>query len=358
MKCTIAVLAGDGIGDEVMNEALRVLAVIADKFGHIFQYHPALVGGAAFEKHSQHFPDETRDICRSADAILFGSVGGPLSEMHLPKWKNCEANSILALRRTFQFHANFRPVRVFPALQDISPLRAEIVGQGLDILFVRELVGDIYFGEHKTFLRDGKRVATDVAEYTEEQIQAVAHVAFHAARKRRGRLTSVDKANVLDTSKLWREVVKEVAREYSDVVLNDMFVDNCAAQLMISPAQFDVVLTSNLFGDILSDAGAGLPGSLGLLPSASLNKAGFGLYEPAGVSAPDLAGKGIANPIAQILSAALMLRYSFSLELEANAIEAAVHAALTDGNRTSDLAPRGVRSVSTKEMTDAIISRM
>lgn len=358
MKCKLAILAGDGIGEEVMTEALRVLDAVAAKFGHSFELQRALIGGAAFDTYSLHFPEETRNICRSSDAILFGSVGGPVAEAHLPKWKNCETNSILALRQAFQFNANFRPVRVFPALKDISPLRPEIVGQGLDILFVRELVGDIYFGEHKTFLRDGIRIASDVAEYTEEQIAAVAHTAFHAARKRRGKLTSVDKANVLDTSKLWREVVREVSKEYPDVSLNDMLVDNCAIQLIVSPAQFDVVLTSNLFGDILSDAGAALPGSLGLLPSASFNKDGFGMYEPAGGSAPDLAGKGVANPIAQILSAAMMLRYSFSLEAEANAIEHAVQTALTDGNRTNDLVRGGERAVSSTQMTDTILAQI
>ncbi len=358
MTHTIAILPGDGIGEEVMTEALRVLDAVAEKYNCSFTYRRGLIGGAAFDTHGVHFPDETKKLCEDSDAILFGSVGGPVSEMHVPKWKGCEANTILALRRAFGFNANFRPVKIFPSLKDNSPLKPEIVASGVDLLIVRELLGDIYFGEHKTFTKDGERRATDVAEYTESQISSVAHSAFQAARKRRNRLTSVDKANVLDTSKLWREVVRETAKDYPDVELGEMLVDNCAMQLIVNPAQFDVIVTTNMFGDILSDAAAVLPGSLGVLASASFNKEGFGLYEPPGGSAQDIAGKGIANPIAQILSAAMMLRYSFSLVAEADAIERAVESALESGARTKDIAAPLARSISTAAMTDAILANL
>jgi 3-isopropylmalate dehydrogenase len=358
MAYRVAVLPGDGIGEEVMAQALRVLETVARKFDCPFEFQRGLVGGAAFEEYGSHFPDQTKQLCLASDAILFGSVGGPVAEMHLPKWKNCETNSILSIRKTFHFHANFRPVRVYPELREISPLRAEIIERGIDLLFVRELLGDIYFGEHRTDERGGQRVAVDVAEYTEEQIRTVARTAFEAAQKRRCKVTSVDKANVLDTSKLWRAVVRETAQEFPDVELGEMLVDNCAMQLVINPSQFDVILTSNMFGDILSDAGAVLPGSLGLLCSASLNKEGFGLYEPPGGSAPDIAGTGTANPIAQILSAAMMLRFSFSRSREADAIERAVHEALASGLRTGDIRQPNMHLVGTQAMADAIIERL
>jgi len=357
MELKVAVLPGDGIGPEVMAQAIHVLEAVGQAFGHTFYFENALVGGAAYEKFQSHFPDETREICARSQAILFGSIGGPVSEMQLPKWKGCETNSVLALRKTFRFNANFRPVKVFSGLEEISPLKPEIV-EGIDILFVRELVGDIYFGEHKTERRDGKRVASDVAEYTEDQIASVAHTAFKAAQKRRKKVTSVDKANVLDTSKLWRAVVREVSNDYPDVELNDMLVDNCAMQLVLHPAQFDVVVTANLFGDILSDAGAVLPGSLGMLPSASFNSEGFAMYEPSGGSAPDIAGKGIANPIAQILSAAMMLRFSFQLTKEADAIERAVEDTLAEGYRTKDIEQSGKRTVGTAELSDAVVQKI
>ena len=312
MKAKIAVLPGDGIGEEVMAQALRVIAQVAEQFDIPFEITAGLVGGAAYEKYGTHLPDQTINLCRQSDAILFGSVGGPVSEMHLPKWRNCEANSILSLRKNFKFNVNLRPVKVIPELAELCPLRQEIINRGVDILFVRELLGDCYFGEHKTFKNsEGKRVASDQSIYSEDQVRSVAHAAFKAAQKRRGKLTSVDKANVLDTSKLWREVVHEVAEEYPKVQLEDMLVDNCAMQLIRDPSQFDVVVTTNMFGDILSDAAAVLPGSLGLLASASLNADGFGLFEPPGGSAQDIAGTGKANPIAQILSLALMLRFAF-----------------------------------------------
>ena len=356
MKKKIAVLPGDGIGEEVMTQALRVLAHVEKKYGHEFQTTKGLVGGAAWDKYGEHFPEPSRKLCEESDAILFGSVGGPVSEQHQEKWKNCEARSILAMRKIFGFNANFRPVKVYPELKELSPLKREVIERGVDMLFIRELNGDIYFGEHKTFVKDGRRMAVDVAEYTEDQIAAVAHTAFQAARKRRNKVTSVDKANVLDVSKLWRAVVHEVAREYPDVQMEDMLVDNCAMQIIRDPSQFDVILTGNMFGDILSDAGAVLPGSLGLLASASLNAEGFGLYEPPGGSAQDIAGKGVANPIAQILTVAMMLRFAFALTEEAASIENAVAQALKLGVRTGDIARAGEKTVGTVEMSDKILS--
>lgn len=361
MKKTIAVLAGDGVGPEVMAEALRVLHAVEKKFSHTFETREALIGGAAFDKFGTHFPPETAEICKNSDAILFGSVGGPVDKQHEPKWKGCEANSILALRKTFSLATNFRPVAVYSELKELSPLRPEIIERGIDILIVRELVGDVYFGEHKTETVNGKRRACDVAEYTEEQVATATHAAFKAARLRRKKVTSVDKANVLDTSKLWRAVVTEIHREYSDVTLEHMLVDNCAMQLVKDPSQFDVVVTSNLFGDILSDEAAVLCGSLGLLCSASLNAQGFGLYEPPGGSAQDIAGKGVANPVGQILSVALLLRHSFGLEKEAAAIENAVRNTLRIGLRTKDILQAGGKNssaASTKEFADAVLKQL
>lgn len=355
MTMNIAVLAGDGIGPEVMQQSLRVLDAVAVKFKLTFNFMPALVGGAAFDAHQQHFPESTREVCEKADAILFGSVGGPLNEAHLPKWTHCEANSILAIRKAFAFEANYRPVKVYPALQEVCPLKNRLIEHGIDILIIRELLGDLYFGEHQLNLERTVRDAHDVAQYTEQQISAIAHRAFAVARLRKQEVVSVDKANVLSTSKLWRLVFNEVATAYPDVKLTHMLVDNCAMQLITRPSQFNVIATSNMFGDILSDAAAVLPGSLGLMPSASLNKEGFGLYEPSGGSAPDIAGKGIANPIAQILSAAMMLRLSFQLEQAACAIEHAVEEVIAQGLRTQDIAMPGEVSVTTAGMADAII---
>lgn len=355
----VAVLAGDGIGPEVMTQALVVLEAVCARYSRVVEFVPALVGGAAFVMHGSHFPEETRMACADADAILFGSVGGPVAEAHLPQWKGCETNSILAIRKAFGLAANMRPTRVYPALAAGSPLKPEIIGQGVDLLIIRELQGDVYFGEHTFFSQEGVRCAHDSGEYTEEQIAFVARAAFDAARGRRRVVHSVDKANVLHMSKLWREIVHEVHRDYGDVTLEDILVDNCALQLVKNPAQFDVIVAPNLFGDILSDLAAALPGSLGLSPSASFNTHGFALYEPSGGSAPDIACKGIANPIAQILSAAMMLRYSFGWGEEADAIERAVAAAISDGYRTSDIVTPGVGApVSTSEMGEAIRQRI
>lgn len=356
MQRHIAVLAGDGIGEEVMEQALRVLATIDQLFGHTFSTTKALVGGAAYDAYGTHFPDETKNVCRNSDAILFGSVGGPVADQHLDKWKNCEANSILAIRKAFGFNANFRPVKIYPDLGEFSPLKEEVIGRGVDMLFVRELLGDCYFGEHVTGMDGNLRVASDVSRYSEDQVAAVAHTAFKAAQVRRKKLTSVHKANVLDASKLWRTVVHEVGIGYPDVELEDMLVDNCAMQIIKDPSKFDVLVLPNMFGDILSDAAAVLPGSLGLLASASFNKDNFALYEPPGGSAQDIAGKGIANPIAQILCVAMMLRYSFGLSEEASLIEKSVEAVLKAGFRTRDVYRGKGSLVDSREMTDQIIA--
>jgi 3-isopropylmalate dehydrogenase len=357
----VAVLPGDGIGPEVMHEALRVLNYIQDRFGHSFEITTGLIGGEAFDHTGEHFPQATKELCAQTDAILFGSVGGPLSESSLPKWKNCETNSILAVRKACGLHANLRPTRVYPELPESCPLKSSVAGT-IDLLIVRELQGDIYFGEHSFFAQNGKRAARDVAEYNEDQIASVARVAFEAALSRSQgmspKVTSVDKANVLHTSKLWREVVREVHREYKEVELEDILVDNCALQLVKAPSQFNVIVTSNLFGDILSDLAAAFPGSLGLTPSASLSPSGVGLYEPSGGSAPDIAGKGVANPIAQILSLGMMLRFSFGMNNAAHAIESAVKKALAKGARTQDIAGHGEKYLSTVEMGNKILEAL
>lgn len=358
MNKKIAVLSGDGIGPEVMSAAIEVLQALNKKFSHSFELHEALIGGAAYERYQNHFPEETLKICSESDAILFGSVGGPVNELNQPKWKNCEVNALLGIRKAFNFNANFRPAKVYASLKNICPLREEIAGSGIDLLIVRELLGDIYFGEKKFYEVDGQKAAMDISSYTTEQIVSVGRAAFEAARKRRKILTSVDKANVLHTSKLWREVISELAKEYSDVSLNHMLVDNAAMQIILRPSQFDVIVTSNMFGDILSDAAAVLPGSLGLTPSASLNSSGFGMYEPSGGSAPDIAGKGIANPAAQILSAAMMLKFSFNLQNEAEILEKAVEKVIDSGVRTADIAEDKTKACSTKEFAEAVIKEI
>ena len=357
MDISIAVLPGDGIGPEVMDGALLVLRRLVEVTGHTLSAQHGLIGGAAFDVYGEHFPEETAQICESAKAVLFGAVGGPVAEQTKAKWKNCEANSLLSLRKKFNFSANLRPVRVFSSLAEFCPLKQDIVSSGVDILFIRELVGDIYFGEHRSFSENGVRVAQDVARYDEKQIARVARVAFEAAKTRRGKVTSVDKANVLDTSKLWREVVEEIHQaEFSEVELEHMLVDNCAMQIIKNPSQFDVILTSNMFGDILSDAAAVLPGSLGLMPSASLSESGFSMYEGSGGSAPDIAGKGVANPCAQILSAAMMLRFSFSLDEEATNLERAVGETIQSGVRTADICLDRDKAVGTKEFSQRVAS--
>lgn len=358
----IAVLAGDGIGPEVMNEAVKVLRKVGELYGHSFAFTEANVGGAAWAALEEagetptHLPAATIETCAASDAILFGSVGGPVDHAQAPRWKDCEKNSLLGLRKRFNLANNLRPCKIYPFLAHLCPLKPSLIETGVDMLIIRELVGGIYFGEHK---RESADKAIDVMEYTREGIEKPVKFAFEAARLRRKKVTVVDKANVLETSKLWREVAKEIAPSYPDVELEFMYVDNAAMQIIQKPSSFDVIATENMFGDILSDAASVLPGSLGLMPSASLGDC-VHMYEPSGGSAPDIAGKNVANPIAQILSGAMMLRYSFQLEAEAAAIEKAVEEVLKAGTLTGDLKPEGERdgAVSTSAMGDAIAAAL
>jgi 3-isopropylmalate dehydrogenase len=353
----IAVLSGDGIGPEIMEQAIRVLNAVDKRFDLGLEYIPADVGGAAIDRQGCALPQSTLKICASSRAILFGSVGGPKWET-LPPEQQPERGALLPLRRHFSLFCNLRPAKLPPAMLPCSPIKAELCPDGFDILCVRELTGDVYFGQPKG--REGtgpSERAFDTMAYTRYEIERVAHVAFAMARQRNKKVTSVDKANVLTSMVLWREVVTEIGREYPDVTLQHMYVDNTAMQLLRCPQQFDVLLCGNMFGDIISDECAMLAGSLGMLPSASLNENGFGLYEPAGGSAPDIAGKGIANPIAQILSAAMMLRHSLERDDAAAAIEQAVERVLATGLRTRDIArDPGQTVVGTAGMGDAIVS--
>ena len=354
----IAVLAGDGIGPEVMAEAIKVLEAVQKKFGVEMSFTHADVGGCAIDRHGEALPPATLALCEQSDAILFGSVGGPQWES-LPPAKQPERAALLPLRKHFDLFCNLRPARVFRSLTAACPLRADIVRDGFDVLCVRELTSDIYFGQPKG--REGEGLeerAFDTMVYNRFEIRRIALMAFEAARLRRKIVTSVDKANVLTTMVLWREVVIEVAKEYPDVQLNHIYVDNATMQLVRDPHQFDVMLCGNMFGDIISDEAAMLTGSMGLLASASINKDRFGLYEPAGGSAPDIAGKGIANPIAQILSAAMMLRYSFGWDDAAAAIDRAVEATLESGIHTADIAVDRSRAVGTAAMGDAIVAAL
>ncbi len=354
----IAVLSGDGIGPEVMAEALKILDIISKKSGVKFDFTEGYVGGIAYDKTGSPLPEETIKLCENSDAILFGSVGGPKWE-NLPPDKQPERGALLPLRKHFGLFANLRPVKIFPALAEASSLKNEIIKDGLDIVFFRELTGGIYFGQPKKISDDGNS-AVDTMTYNVEEVKRIAIKAFEAARLRTKRLCSVDKANVLMTSVLWRKVVTEVHKDFSDVELSHMFVDNAAMQLVRTPSQFDVILTENMFGDILSDEAAMLTGSLGMLPSASINEKGFGLYEPIGGSAPDIAGQGVANPIAQILSAALLLRYSFSMDKEAKIIENAVTKTLDNGFRTRDIAgnDKNIKILNTTEIGNTIVENL
>jgi 3-isopropylmalate dehydrogenase len=362
----IAALAGDGIGPEVMREALKVLRAVEKRFSLRLDITEAPVGWAGIDAAGQALPDETLALCKKSEAILFGSVGLPDRDPSLPKDQRPERAALLRLRREFGLFANLRPVKLPAQLAHACPLRPERQGAGIDLLVVRELIGGMYFGHPKhteELSSPGGLIhrAIDTMVYTTPEIERIAYVAFLGARQRRGRLTNIDKANVLENGVLWREVVTRIGRDYPDVTLEHMFVDNAAMQLMLRPAQFDVILCENMFGDILSDEAAALAGSLGMVPSASLgDRKGdrtFGFYEPAGGTAPDLAGKNLANPIAQILSAALMLRHSFGLEAPAAALEQAVNRVIADGLRTGDIfseAEPGARRVGTREMGEAI----
>lgn len=333
----IAVLSGDGIGPEVMQEGLKVLNAITSKYNIKFETEEALIGGIAYDTTGTPLPDKTLDVCTASQAILFGSVGGPKWES-LPPEKQPERGALLPLRKQFSLFANIRPVKIYSALIDSSSLKNEIIKDGVDILFFRELTGGIYFGKPK-MMADDKKSAVDTMIYTVSEIERIASKAFNAARERTKRVCSVDKANVLMTSVLWRNTVTKLHKDqFSDIELTHQFVDNTAMQLVRNPSQFDIILTENMFGDILSDEAAMLTGSLGMLPSASINEDSFGLYEPIGGSAPDIAGQGIANPIAQILSVALMLRHSFNMNQAALDIEAAVTKTLNQGFRTVDIA--------------------
>lgn len=350
---SIAVLPGDGIGPEVMAQANKVLDAIADKHGIIFEREQHDVGGIAIDNHGTPLPESTLHACENADAILFGSVGGPKWE-HLPANEQPERGALLPLRKHFQLFCNLRPAQIHTGLEAFSPLRADISERGFDIVVVRELTGGIYFGQPKGREGEGaNEKAFDTEVYHRFEIERIARIAFESARLRRKKVCSIDKANVLQSSILWREVVEEISQEYSDVELSHMYIDNATMQLIKDPAQFDVMLCSNIFGDIISDECAMITGSMGMLPSASLNESKFGLYEPAGGSAPDIAGKNIANPVAQILSAALMLRYSLGEEAAAKDIETAVAKALSTGELTADLAGDKL-ALSTSEMGDKI----
>lgn len=352
----ICVLPGDGIGPEITGQAVRVLQALAgDELK--FDMTEAPVGGAAYRLHGHPLPASTLALARESEAILFGAVGD-FSLDTLPRELRPE-QAILGLRRELNLFANFRPALVYPELVQASSLKPDVVS-GLDILIIRELTGDIYFGKPRGIhvLENGEREGFDTMRYAESEIRRVAHVGFQAARKRQHRLCSVDKANVLDTMQLWREVVTEVGMAYPDVELSHMYVDNAAMQLLKNPKQFDVIVTGNMFGDILSDEASMLTGSIGMLPSASLNERGFGLYEPIHGSAPDIAGKDIANPLATILSAAMMLRYSFNQNSAADRIEAAVRRVLARGYRTGDIVEAGATKVGTKEMGDAVLAAL
>jgi 3-isopropylmalate dehydrogenase len=352
----IAVLPGDGVGAEVIAEAVKVLAALKGT-GLAFEIEQASVGGAAYDASGDPLPEATLELARKADAILFGAVGGPRYDA-LPREKRPE-QALLRLRKELNLFANLRPASVFPELAEASPLKPEVVA-GLDILIVRELTGDIYFGRPRGIrkLEGGMREGFDTMRYTDEEIRRIAHAAFRAALKRNRRLCSVDKANVLETSQLWREVVSTVGKEYAAVELTHMYVDNAAMQLLKNPRQFDVILTGNMFGDILSDEASMLTGSIGMLPSASLDERGKGLYEPIHGSAPDIAGKDLANPLAAILSAAMMLRHSFDQDRVAARVEIAVKKVLAQGYRTADIFQRGTRKVGTREMGDAVIAAL
>lgn len=354
MEYKIAVVRGDGIGPEVTDEALKILNKIGEKFSHKFEYDYVLAGGCAIDETGKCLPDETVKVCKSADAVLLGAVGGP-------KWDNLPGDNrperaLLGLRKALGLFANLRPAMVFDELAGASPLKPEILEGGLDIVVVRELTGGIYFGKKGTIAEtELGPAAYDVEQYAEEEVRRIAKVAFDMAMKRNKKVTSVDKANVLESSRLWRRIVSEVAKDYPEVELENFYVDNAAMQLVRNPKQYDVLVTSNIFGDILSDEASQITGSIGMLPSASLAEGNFGMYEPVHGSAPDIAGKNLANPIAAILSAAMMLRYTFGLSEEADTIEAAVKKFLAAGHRTPDIAAGG-SFIGTKETGDFIAS--
>ena len=356
MKMKVGVIKGDGIGPEIVDEALKVLDRIEETYGHSFSYIQLLMGGASIDVNGLPLTEETLAAAKTCDVVLMGSIGGDAKTSpwyRLEPEKRPEAG-LLQLRKGLNLFANLRPAVLYDELKGACPLKAEIADRGFDMMIMRELTGGLYFGKRSTLEEDGVFVARDELTYSETEIRRIAKRGFDIAMKRRKKVTSVDKANVLDSSRLWRKIVEEVAADYPEVTLEHMLVDNCAMQLVKDPAQFDVVLTENMFGDILSDEASMVTGSIGMLASASLNDTKFGLYEPSGGSAPDIAGKGIANPIATILSASMMLRYSFDLDEEADAVERAVEMVLKEGYRTIDIMSEGKKQIGTKEMGDLI----
>ena len=360
MNCKITLIPGDGIGPEIVREARKVIDKVGVKFGHTFDYTEILMGGCSIDACGVPLTDEAVATAKASDAVLLGAVGGNVGNS---KWYNVAPNlrpeaGLLKIRKDLELFANIRPAYLYKELQGACPLKQEIIGDGFDMVIMRELTGGLYFGERHTEEVNGVMTATDTLTYNEEEIRRIAIKGFEIAMKRRKKVTSVDKANVLDSSRLWRKVVKEVSADYPEVELTDMLVDNCAMQLVMNPGQFDVILTENMFGDILSDEASMITGSIGMLSSASLGKTKLGLYEPSHGSAPDIAGKNIANPIATILSAAMMLRYSLDLDKEADAIEAAVAKVLEEGYRTIDIMSDGMTQCSTTQMGDLIAERV
>lgn len=360
MNANIAVIAGDGIGPEIVAEAKKVLDKTGSRFGHKFNYTEVLMGGASIDVHGVPLTDEALKTAKNSDSVLLGAVGGDVGNS---RWYDVAPNlrpeaGLLALRKGLELFANIRPAYLYSELKGACPLKESIARNGFDMVIMRELTGGIYFGERKTEEIDGILKATDVLTYDENEIRRIAIKGFDIAMKRRKKVTSVDKANVLDSSRLWRKVVLEVSKAYPEVELENMLVDNCAMQLVKDPAQFDVILTENMFGDILSDEASMITGSIGMLSSASLGRTKLGLYEPSHGSAPDIAGKDLANPIATILSAAMMLKYSFDLDEEAKAIEAAVDKVLKEGYRTTDIYSDGMKKTGTKEMGNLIADRI
>ena len=356
MKKNITVLRGDGIGPEIVSEAIKVLDKVGEKFSHEFIYTEVDIGGCSIDKYGVPITEEGMEKCKAADSVLLGAVGGP-------KWDNVDPSirpekALLAVRKELNLFANLRPTRLFPQLADSSPLKEEIVGNGIDLMIVRELTGGIYFGARRTEVVGDEKVATDEMTYSESEIERIGRVAFESARKRGKRLASVDKANVLDSSRLWRATMHRLAEVYSDVEYSDILVDNTAMQLIKNPSQFDVIVTENMFGDILSDEASMLTGSIGMMPSASLSDTTLGMYEPIHGSAPDIAGMDIANPIGTIMSVAMMLRFSFDMPREADAIEAAVNRALDDGYRTGDIMQDGCKRVKCSEMGSIIAANI
>lgn len=356
----IAVIEGDGIGPEIVSGAITVLDAAAKKYNHKFNYSKVLMGGCAIDATGVPLPDETIEVCKKSDAVLMGSIGGNTTTSpwyKLPAHLRPEAG-LLKIRKELGLFANLRPCLLYPQLSGACPLKEEISAKGFDMLIMRELTGGLYFGDRKTEAVDGVMTAVDTLSYNENEIRRIAVQAFEVAMKRRKKVISVDKANVLDSSRLWRKIVNEVAEDYPEVTLEHMLVDNAAMQLVRDPAQFDVMVTENMFGDILSDEASMITGSIGMLPSASLNETSFGLYEPSGGSAPDIAGKDIANPIATILSAAMLLRYSLNLKDEPDAIEASVSKVLDMNYRTGDIMSEGMKKVGCREMARLIAENL